>query len=156
MLENDSLELLHERKTACFGKPLSDGEKRVICLPAYSIRKDPKTGRDYGNHCVDLFFADRRGNVVIDCTFFTGMGFIGDFRYNLICTGFGYHMPERESEYDSDNGNDCFLREGPCFYHMGSAMYGDVILERLINEGSAGVWDEIDSAFKKKVIVETL
>ncbi len=46
--------------------------------------------------------------------------------------------------------SDCpFFEGGECWFEAGSALYGEVITGRLLAEGSAGVWDEIDRALSE-------
>lgn len=148
---------LHVRRKKCIDfPPLEDGQEKVYALPAFDFRNNTDGDEKYGQHSVDLVFARRKGDVIVDVSFFTGWSVdgarvISDEGKDLgfMCLGTGTHyvkesaIPKSEVEYVREH-DDCAFTGGKCWASVGSALYGDVILTRLVTEGSYGVWDEIE------------
>lgn len=158
LTESQKLIRAHSRQSIAQIHKLVDGEKFIFLTPAFEAR-DPDPHKDYGIGGVHMTFAERRGDMVIDCSFFTDwhlpnvqkrLANKSDNYYSLkpMCNGIYWHRPARTSEYQS-HSRDCALRGGNCFGYVGSALYGDKITERLLSEGGSGVWDEIDKAFEE-------
>lgn len=142
-----SLEEHQRRHKRCFnGTPLKDGEQNIFVIPAYDLRgtKDDR----YGQHCAEMVFTKRLGRKVVSVTFFTGWCADGgrtmmDGRdIGFMCTGLATHSMDKAD--DGHYSKDCSLTGGDCWHELGSAIYGQKILARLLHEGSYGVWDEID------------
>lgn len=145
-----------ERQKKCFDfDGLKDGERKIILMPAFDLRNTED--KQYGQHGVAMTFAERRGDRVVSTEFFTGwsvdrhptimdgrdIGFMGVGLYN-------HYMKEADAPEGSYHHSDCPFTGGGCWGELGSSLYGDVILDRLVNEGSYGVWDEIDKEFKNE------
>lgn len=130
---------------AASGDNLEPGERRMIIFPGFDFRgtKDAK----YGQSTPTLMFAERRGNKAIDIQFYMGWCLDGS-THEPLCNGLYFHDDHKTSEYSHDS-KDCVLTGGDCFGEVGSALYGDKILARLLAEGSPAMWDEIDKAFAK-------
>jgi hypothetical protein len=153
-----SIEEYGERRKACMGGVLKDGEQRIWMSPAFKLT-DPNPSKNYGISGVDIHFAERRGDIVVDTRFLTDMYLEWEKpmpRYRdkpmyPMCTGLYTHHKEKpadEDDYYYEN-EECNLTEaGKCWGEMGSALYGEYIGRRLVAEGSAAVWDEIDKQFK--------
>lgn len=152
-----SLKEHQERHKKCFDfDGLKDGERKVICTPAFDLRNTADS--QYGQHSVAITFAERRGDRVVSTEFFTGwnvsgtptimdgrdIGFMGVGLYN-------HYMKEADAEEYAYHHEDCPFTGGGCWGELGSSLYGEVLLDRLVNEGSAGIWDEIDKEFKQEI-----
>lgn len=158
LTESQKLMRAHQKQSAKNIHALADGEKFIFFTPAFEAR-DPNPSKDYGIGGVHLTFAERRGDLTIDCSFFTdwhlpevqerlSTKLDRYFNPKPMCNGIYWHRPKRTNEYQADT-KDCILSGGQCFGEVGSALYGDVITKRLLLEGSEGVWNEIDKAFKE-------
>lgn len=159
---NDSLKKLRKAEDACFPQ-FEDGKPVIWLNPAYSIRKDPDNGGDYGNHGVEICFGLRIGNRAVTTTFFTpfmptedgirtSAELLSEFP-RLTCTGLYYHYNKkpRNSEERLMRVGECdiFANDGKCWGEAGSALYGDEISKMLINGGSAAVFKELKRALRK-------
>ena len=133
---------------------LKNGESRMAVIPAFDFFHVPPTHPDkkYGQHSATLVFAKRKGRKAVSVEFFTSwsvgnrmpMDFDGK-NGNFMCTGlYTHHRFKKDADKYAYANDDCPYTGGKCYGEAGSALYGDVILDRLINEGSYGVWDEID------------
>jgi hypothetical protein len=135
---------------------LTDGERRVFVQPGFDFRNvEDQKSQTYGQHSATLIFAERRGDNVISCEFFTGWdvhptprkdydGFMG--------TGFYFHSHlkknARSPEY-AHKSEDCGFTGKRCYGEAGSALYGDKLARVLVNRGSVGIWEEFDQAWKE-------
>jgi hypothetical protein len=133
---------------------LKDGEKKMLILPAFDFfHVDPNhPDRKYGQHGASLVFAKRKGRKAVSVEFYTGWSvdnkpLLDNSGENIsfMCTGtythYRYKKDASEYAYKHD---DCPYTGSHCYGEAGSALYGDVILKRLVFEGSVGVWDEIE------------
>lgn len=164
----------HEQVKLCFPNQLQDGEQAIWMTPGFEARDD-NPSKDYGVGGVTITFAKRKGNRIIDVSFLTAwypldvqkksMGkdverHGGGHTYpevcqvvvgeQPLCQGFYRHelvKPDDWNEWMSHR-EDCLLVGGECWGEVGSALYGETIRDRLLVEGSAGVWDEIDKALE--------
>lgn len=146
--------MAHYRKISALNIPaLKDGERAMWVLPAVEAR-DVDPSKDFGIHGCELRFAMCKGKRAVSVSFFTDWLLpetkIGNISRNdkifPMCAGFYYHSDIRTNEYQSYT-KDCSLSGGQCYGECGSALYGDKILERMLREGSNGVWDELEKAF---------
>lgn len=143
-----SMKELRSRKIACFDfDHLEDGERKMIILPAWDMRGGAPEDSKYGQHCAELVFGQRLGNKTVSVEFYTGWTVDGSrMMMNghdalFMCTGLYTHYHQKTP--DTYENKDCPWTGGDCWGEMGSSLYGETILDRLIHEGSAGVWDEI-------------
>lgn len=166
----DLMKKHHRLSKKCMPGKLKNGQREVFMFPAYSVRPTPEIpGPDYGHHGVEMHFVERRGKVVIDIGFYTP--FYSDAlqqeklhdangKYLVeqtvigeqpMCTGVYTHSMVKKLVKDSCPypRDDCDLTGGKCYGVLGSSLYGDEIRKRLLAEGSAGVWAEINKAFKE-------
>lgn len=153
-----SMEEYQERHKKSWGiEKLKDGEKYTTVLPAFDFRNSPDDSK-YGQHSAAIFFVERRGSLSISTEIYTGWNVSGkptlmDGRdIGLMCTGMYYHYRYKKdaSEWAAGKRECSFTSNGFCYSEAGSALYGDVLLYRLINEGSFGIWDEFDKKFKER------
>lgn len=140
-------EQFNKHRLAAIGKPLKDGEERIFIVPAFDYRKS-ETHHQYGQHYAEMSFAKRRGDFIASVDFYTGWEAnpTDYFRKGgtFMCTGIYYHYPKK-TEY-SNHQKDCLLRGGECFGEIGSALYGEEIAEKIVLEGSASIFKELDLA----------
>lgn len=143
------------RQLRCFDfNGLTDGERKMLVLPAFDFRGGPDG--NYGQHTCELVFAERRGEHVVSTTFYTGWSVDGSrvimhgHDIGFMCVGLYNHYPtEKLAGGGSYHNTECPFTGGECWGELGSSLYGETILDRLVNEGSAGVWDEFDMEFKR-------
>lgn len=138
------------RAKKCYDfEPLKDGQQLMFIVPAFDFRDTEDS--NYGQHSAELVFAKRQGRKAVTVTFYTGWTISGESRpwgqnNDMMCTGLytHYRFKKDASEWASHQ-TDCPYIQGTkgCYGQLGSSLYGDVILKRLITEGSPGVWDEI-------------
>lgn len=148
----------HSKKSIANMRTLVDGEKFIFLTPAFeAIDDDPS--KNYGIGGVNLIFAEKRGDLVIECSFYTEWYLpnvqerLHDkrgryYRPQPTCNGIYWHYPARKNEWQSHQ-KECIISGGECYGEVGSALYAEKITERLLSEGGVGVWDEIDQAFKE-------
>jgi len=154
-----SMDEHRERRIKNFDfKSLKDGERKTIVLPAFDFFHDQSNpDSKYGQHSAELIFAMRKGNKIVDAAFHTGWTVNGERTImdgrdiGLMCVGLYTHWVFKKDagEYASRMEN-CPWTGKHCYGELGSSLYGDVILGRLINEGSAGVWDEIEKELDRE------
>jgi hypothetical protein len=142
-----------ERTEKCYDfPPLKDGQRVMWATPAFDFRG----GEDdnYGQHGVELHFAKRKGRKVVSFTVFTGWSVSGqrtimdgeDISFMSPGLYTHYKFKKDTPKYIREYGKheECpFLKNG-CWGELGSGLYSDVVMNRLVNEGSFGVWDEIE------------
>lgn len=139
-----------ERVKKCYDfAKLKAGDRLALVAPAFDFRG----GEDdnYGQHSAELTFVKSGKRKVVSVTIYTGWSVSGERvimdgqDIGFMCTGLGthYHYKKDASEYASYH-DDCPFTGGKCYFELGSSLYGDTILDRLINEGSYGIWDEIE------------
>lgn len=146
-------EEFHKRLNRAAVERLTDGQRSMFVAPAYDYRGGENDG--YGRHSAELVFAEKRNGIVIEARFYTGWNIRRDTlvmdgkNIEFMCTGYYYHYPTKEqaSEY-AHHTEECVLSGGACWGEAGSALYGDVLRDKLINEGSPAIWDDIDKQFK--------
>lgn len=136
---------------------LKDGERRMIFQPGFDLRNTDD--RNYGQGSPTLTFAERRGNVAIDCSFGMGWNVKGERSLSMdgrdisvMGYGFYYHRRyKKDTNYPeyAHQENDCaLLGHKKCWGEAGSALYGDVLKWKLMNFGEAAIWEELDNEFK--------
>jgi hypothetical protein len=75
-----------------------------------------------------------------------GQGSNGLASYHPMSGGLGYHSHKPLYEGEQPDRDSCDYIGGVC-YSDGSLTGGDPILERLIREGDAGVWEELEEYY---------
>lgn len=139
-----------ERKERSFDfTKLKPGEHKVIVLPAFDFRNGEDS--QYGQHSAELVFAKANKRKAVHVTFYTGWT-VSEQPSELMCTGLGTHYRYKKDcpgiEYAGFH-SDCPYTGGKCWFQVGSSVYGDTIQDRLVLEGSAAVWDEIDKELNR-------
>lgn len=138
----------------CLGStPFQDGEQRIWFTPGFDAR-DPNPGLNYGIRGVHFVFAKRVRRVAVTCEFLTDFYLTKQQQNPRIgmqpmCTGLAYHINDKElaeAEYQNKSSDCLFFEDEICYGGGSSYSYGDHIRDRLLDEGSVGVWDEIDKA----------
>lgn len=173
MSKSQSMKEHHERAKACWSfDVLADGQQEKIITPAFDLRDtDDST---YGQHGVELTFVKRKGNKAVSVQFYTGWSvngettvdvketsskFMGDGAYatgrniSFICTGFYTHIRyKKDTDYPqyAHRGTCNFVPGGKCYGEAGSAMYGETLLNILVNYGEKGIWDAIDAELNRE------
>jgi hypothetical protein len=153
-----SIEEYRERQLAnARDSGLKDGERRMLIHPGFDLRNTADS--QYGQASPTLIFMERRGNVIIDCSFFMGWNVLGERSLSMdgrdisvMGRGFYYHrLYKKDVKYPEYARHDkCSLFDGRvCWCEAGSALYGDKLKWVLMNEGDSGIWREIDEAFKE-------
>ena len=138
------------RNAKCWDfKPLKDGERVMFVTPAFDFRNGPDNR--YGQHGCGLHFAKRKGNKIVSFEVFTGWSVTGEHTMmdgqsiDFMSPGLYSHYRFKKDASDSAyKAEDCPYTGKHCYGELGSGLYADVVLERLVNEGSYGVWDEIE------------
>jgi len=69
------------------------------------------------------------------------------WRYKPMAADLGYHSPKPTYEGQTPMSGECHLLGGECFYD-GSTLNAEPVFDRLLKEGSDGVWDELESFYK--------
>lgn len=167
-----SLKEFHERRKACWDfDVLADGEQKIVILPAFDLRDT--ADKTYGQHGVEIVFVKRKGNKAVNTSFYTGLSvdhqvtvdvdhidnkFMGGGQFatgrniSFMCTGLYTHTRyKKDTDYpEYAHHSECnFVPGGKCYGEAGSALYGEVLLDTLINFGEKGVWDEIDKELNR-------
>lgn len=141
----------HKRKVKNIPDALKDGEQQLVVLPAFDFRGTDDS--QYGQHGATLSFSKRRGHNGVTVEFYTGWSvdnvpttFNGK-NMGLMCTGlyrhYGLKKDAGEYAYHHD-GCPYTGRKRGCYGEAMSALYGDVLLDKLINYGSVAIWEEIE------------
>lgn len=138
---------------------LKNGE-RYIHIEAGWDKRDPNPSKNYGVSGGRMTFFERRGSKIIQCNFLLDNYPTEELRltnrdrkYDTypICDGLGTHYKFKKdaSEWAYKN-EECLVTGGKCYFEAGSALYGEIVRERFLKEGSDGVWDEIDKEFREQ------
>lgn len=137
---------------------LADGERKMVILPGFDLRNTKDS--NYGQASPTLIFAERRGDLAIDCSFYCGWNVFGERAtsmdgrdISMMGIGFYYHTRYKKNvkypEYAHQEKDCALLGHKSCWGNAGSALYGDKLKWVLLNRGSAAIWEEIDMAFKE-------
>lgn len=137
---------------------LKDGERKIVVQPGFDLRKTDDS--NYGQGSPTMIFMERRGNIAIDCSFGMGWNVMGqpsltmDGR-DISVMGYGFYFHRRfkkDTDYPeyAHQEKDCpLLGHKKCWGSAGSALYGDHLKWVLMHHGEAGIWKELDEAFKE-------
>ena len=154
-----SYEEYRKRNDAVFADAkLKDGERRIIIRPGFDLQNTED--RRFGQGNPTLIFAERRGDVTIDCSFGTGWNVVGEPSLSMdgrdismMGYGFYYHRHLKKDvkylEYAHEEAKCPLLDDRKCYGEAGSALYGDVLKWKLLNYGETAIWEEIDREFKE-------
>lgn len=166
MAETNSQKIMkryHKQAKLCVPKAIVEGQEYIWMAPAYGACDDDPS-KNYGISGVKVTFTKRKGNRVVDVSFLTDWHLIsvqernmggpsGVYRQDVIgeqplCTGTYRHEAVKPSDwYDGMYySKNCVFTGGECWGEAGSAIYGDTIRNRLLEEGSVAVWAEVDRA----------
>lgn len=139
----------HKRRAKCFNfKPLKDGETVVFASPAFDFRGGEDS--QYGQHSVELNFAKRKGDKIVSFTIYTGWGLNSGhtgpgYGGELMSPGlYSHYIYKKDAGGYCSKQDDCPFTGKACYGELGSSLYADTVLARLLTEGTVGLWDEID------------
>ena len=137
-------------------------ERIVEFAPAYD-KRGPDSSSNYGVHGVNLRFVLKKEKGAVQFLLFTNWHLPHvqkelDSRTNLefphlSChpdpADLGYHSPEPKCGEEISSTESCsYLNGKPCYYD-GSGLAAERVYERLLREGSEGVWSELESYYSK-------
>jgi len=138
---------------------LDDFERTVIFLPAFD-KRDSDPSKNYGIHGVGVRFVLKGPEGAVQFLLFTGWH-LPHVQEELVgkchtehhfCSlkpmpaDLGYHSPTPHYEGQEPISDDCEFIGGPCYYD-GSTLNAEPVFNRLLAEGDAGVWDELEAFY---------
>jgi len=141
---------------------MSKFKKWIEFYPAFD-KRDPNPSKNYGIHGVELKFYLKKDNKAVQFVLFTNWQlphvtkensakFSEAYDIELFFTpmpaDLGYHSPYPMYEGQTSYEN-CHLIKGACYYD-GSGLAADRIYQVLLNEGSDGVWRELEEYWNDK------
>jgi hypothetical protein len=143
------------RSKACIESVnIKDGEQAMFVLPAFDFRNT--NDAQFGQHTSELVFVKRKGDKAVTVAFYTGWTVEEALDHNnnnyhprLWCPGIYTHYTKRKDADDPETAyknTDCPYVDDVCYGELGSSLYGETVAQRLVLEGSAAVWEEIDKA----------
>ena len=127
---------------------MSEFEKEIVFYPAYD-KRDPDPSKNYGISGVTLRFHLKKDNKAVQFVLYTGWHLPHvsaeiNRQDSPIPADLGYHSPYPMYEGQSPTEGGCHLINGDCYYD-GSGLAADRVYKILLNEGSEGVWKELES-----------
>jgi len=118
-------------------------ERLTELSPAYDKRKE-----GYGIHCVELRMVLKGEKGAVQFILFTGW-YLNDIVNNPLPADLGYHSPYPIYEDQSVASESCeYLNGNPCCYD-GSGLNAKRIYKVLLEQGSDGVWKELEIYYKE-------
>jgi hypothetical protein len=140
-------------------------ERKIEFAPARDKRHpDPK--QNYGIHGVEIRFllGDQNGmiqfviftNWMLDCMMEFSGSFLmkpgpprGDYNwFPPMAADLGYHSPVPQHEGHEPLDHACPVLNGTCYYD-GSGLNANRVFHVLLNEGSDGVWREMEAEYER-------
>ncbi len=123
-------------------------EKSVTFQPAFDkTHSDP--AKNYGIQGVYLQFVLKGEKGATQFVLFTGW-YLPETKCDLrdpLPADLGYHSPVPQYEGQPHDKECNILGEGGCYYD-GSALNARPVFERLLREGSEGVWDALEKEYR--------
>ena len=128
-------------------------DRAVVFHPAYDFRNHP--AGNYGIHGVALRFLLRGDHGAVQFILFTDWQLPSAresvYPWDMVCrptaADLGYHSRTQMYEGQTTIG-PCTLLDGDDCYYEGSTLNAEPVFERLIAEGSDGVWDALESYYR--------
>jgi len=128
---------------------MTELERRVTLAPAWD-KRDPDPLKNYGIHTVELRMLVLGPKGATQFLLYTGWHWLDSPNVRdlyPIPADLGYHSPT--PQYEGQPDMDCDLMpEGHCYYD-GSALNARRVYERLLREGSDGVWAELEDYYRE-------
>lgn len=137
-------------------------DRIVTFRPAFD-RRDPDPSKNYGIHGVELRMVLRGERGATQFLLYTNWHLphvteelwrdrpLDVLRHVVspMPADLGHHWPTPTNEYEAEHGpRDCdILPGGKCFYD-GSGLAAERVYERLLREGDAGVWAELEGYYR--------
>jgi len=144
-------------------------ERIIKFNPAWD-KRDPDPSKNYGIHGVELAMILKGDQGAVQFVVYTnwhlphvkeeldekllkgaGQGNLNNYLFCIIHplpADLGYHSPIPTYEGQSIISDSCeYLNGNPCYYD-GSGLEAERIYEILLNEGSDGVWRELEDYYK--------
>jgi len=134
-------------------------KREIIFDPAYDER-NAESGKNYGIHGVNLRFYLTGPKGAVQFVLHTNWHLPHvekeldsrlDIKWpHLYChplpVDLGYHSPKRRYKGQTLLTKDCPLLKGKCYYD-GSSLNAEPVYKRLLQEGSDGVWKELEKYY---------
>ena len=133
-------------------------EKIVEFTPAFD-KRDPNPHKNYGIHCVEICMILKGVRGAVQFLMATGW-YLPEVEAELVRrntsyslfspSGYdiGYHSPTPQYDGQEKMAESCAYLDGkPCYYD-GSCLAAEPVLGRLIREGHAAVWEELEEKYK--------
>ena len=142
-------------------------ERIISFRPAYD-KRDPNPRKNYGIHGVDLTFVLKGAAGAVQFVIYTNWHLPHVTReliykacvsndvanyiestFTPMPTDLGYHSPYPMYKDQTTVTNSCKYLDGkPCYYD-GSGLAAEDIYKRLVAEGDAAVWEELEAYYKQ-------
>ena len=140
--------------------------EKIIEFSAAYDKRDPNPAKNYGIHGVDIRFVLKGEEGAVQFLLYTGWQLphvreeLNDSflehprRVSLECmfpqpANLGYHSPKPMYPEDKPMIDSCPYLDGkPCYYN-GSGLAAERVYERLLSEGDAGVWLELEKYYDR-------
>jgi hypothetical protein len=128
---------------------VSELERRVTFNAAWD-RRDPDPKKNYGIHTVELRMLLVGPKGATQFVLYTGWHWIDSPNVRDLYpmpSDLGYHSST--PQWEGQEPFDCdVLPEGRCYYD-GSGLNAQRVYERLLREGSDGVWAELENYYRE-------
>ena len=130
--------------------------ERTITLSAAYDHRNPDPDKNYGIHGVDIRFVLKGPLGATQFLLYTGW-FLPHVQAELdsktpprssdypMPADLGFHSPNPRYD-DHKPMPSCDVLDGPCYYD-GSSMNAEPVYQRLLREGSDGVWTELEDYY---------
>ena len=128
---------------------------RWVEFTAAYDRRDPNPNKSYGIHGVDMRFLLRGPKGVIQFVVATNWHLpevqpllTDSWRLKPMPFDLGYHSPVPLYDGQTTVTDSCeYLGGRPCYYD-GSTLAAEKVFDRLLREGDAGVWAEMEETYE--------
>lgn len=127
--------------------------RRIVdFIPAFD-KRNPDPSKNYGIGAVKIRFvlAGKKGatQALFGTEWYTNTVDTSKFSHStdkIRNWDLGYHAKKRQ--YKGQEKRECDIL-GKCYYD-GSSLQGEYLVDVLINEGSEGIWRELESEYEKR------
>lgn len=136
-------------------------ERIIRFRPAFD-KRNPDPRYDYGVHGVEVMFVLKGPAGATHFILFTNWHLPHVQREldakrtdHLLChcqpADVGYHSPTPMFEDQRPSSQSCEWLDGRPCYSDGSGLYSEKVYERLVREGDAAVWSELEEWYKERL-----